>query len=477
MTRAALLVVVALGAAGCGPAVPPATASAYARLRVPAAECRAPGPATVTPEAMRADWAELEHILRRGYAGFTVVADEAAWARAFEEGRAAIPNEPIPALAFRDLLVERMRFADDNHFGFWVRGADGQRRWRSTSAHHLAHLSEATFEARDGGWVDAEGRALLTCGDQVRPTWSDGAPSARLVVLSVEPTEAIECRARGPEGEATISYALRPVARDVDRGPAFERREGAAPWLRLRTLGMARRDALDRFVASAEAARDASVVVLDVRGNGGGSDRFLLAWFAALTSQDLSYFDTLRVSSDVELQGALTFWTCEAALAGGDAAGDAWMRERIAQATRALDTAMRERGPYVDRIEGTYTEPGQAPAPFAGRLVLVTDRACGSACETSVLLARQLPGTIVVGENTEGTMKVGELRYYRLPRTGVWTSVGRRAHRDPATGGFPEGIGYAPDVWLDGARVEADVEAIVSCLGDPSCASGLPHSR
>ncbi len=456
-------------ALGCGASVSPETREAYASLRVEPAQCNAPGPETVTPAAMRADWARLETILRRGYAGFTEVADEARWARAFTEGAAAIPSEPVSAIAFRDLLVERLRFADDNHFGFWVRGPDGVRHFRSTSAHRFAHLSDAVFERRGDDWVDPDGRVLVGCGDRIQPAWVEGGLAHRLVVLSTDALSSVDCPVREGEGEAIATYALARPRRAPDPGPAFERRPGAVPWLRVRTCGMARRDALERFVASARAAREAPVVILDVRGNGGGSDRFLLSFFAELTSQPLRYFDTLRVSSDVELQGALTFWACQGRL-GGDEAGSAWMQARVDQAAAALDTAMRERGPFVDRIEGTYTEPGRAPTPFRGRLVLVTDRACGSACETAVLLARQLEGTLVVGENTEGTMKVGELRHYRLPETGVWVSVGRRVHRDPALGGFPEGRGYLPDVWLDGADVERDVAAIAACLGEPSCA-------
>jgi len=91
-----------------------------------------------------------------------------------------------------------------------------------------------------------------------------------------------------------------------------------------------------------------------------------------------------------------------------------------------------------------------------------------------VLLARQLPGALIVGENTEGTMKVGELRFYRLPETGVWVSIGRRVHRDPATGTFPEGRGYAPDLWLDASDPDAAVRALVACLRDDACAATLP---
>lgn len=466
--------IAALALASCAAAVSPATREAFGALRVSASECRAPGPETVTPDAMGADLDVLARVLARGYAGYTTVGDEARWAGVFDELREAVGDAPRSAEAFRDLLAERLRFADDNHLGFWIRGADGARRWRAAGAHQQAALSEARFVHEEGAWRDEEGRALGACAEHLVAVWQDGALTHRLVALAATPPATLACDA--PD-DAPRAFALRPIARTRDLGPAFEREDAELPWLRVRTLGMAQRAALDRFVASAAEVREAPVVVLDLRGNGGGSDRFLLAWFSHLTSQPLRYFDTLRVSSDVELQGALTFWSCEAEAAAGDDAGAAWVRARVAQAERALETAMRERGPFVDRIEGTYTEPGRAPAPFRGRLILLVDRGCGSACETAVLLARQLEGALVVGENTEGTMKVGELRHYRLPATGVWVAAGRRAHSDPALGTFPEGRGYLPDVWLDGTSTERDVIALARCLTTPPCPAALDAAR
>jgi len=473
--RVASLLLWASLVAACGPSIDASTRRAYTRWRVPASECRAPGPAEVGPAAMRADWAHLRTLLERGYAGYPLAADEAGWARVFEDGEAALPTEPVEAIAFRDFLVERLRFVDDNHMGFWVRGPDRRRRWRSTSAHHLAHRSDVSFERRDGEWVDPGGRPLARCGDRpaadlVRPVWTDEGLERRVVVRSPEPLAELSCTLGGE----AVALPVRAWTRRRDRGAAFERRDAEFPWLRVRSLGMARRDALERFVQSAALVRDEDVVVLDVRGNGGGSDRFLLRWFRALTAQDLRYFDTLRINSEVELQGAATFWGCQGALASGDGAGSAWIRSRVRQAEQERERAMAERGPFVERIEGHYVERGRAPSRFEGRLVLLTDRGCGSACETSVLLARQLPGALIVGENTEGTMKVGELRFYRLPDTGVWVSIGRRVHRDPATGTFPEGRGYAPDVWLDAIDPDAAVRRLVACLRDARCAATLP---
>jgi C-terminal processing protease CtpA/Prc len=91
--------------------------------------------------------------------------------------------------------------------------------------------------------------------------------------------------------------------------------------------------------------------------------------------------------------------------------------------------------------------------------VLLVDRGCASACEMTVALARQIPGVIVAGERTRGSMAAGEIALFRLPRSGVLVTLGTRAFRDPL-GGFAETRGFVPDVLLAGADAAARAEAL-----------------
>lgn len=453
---------------------------AYSDLLSAPSSCREPAPPRVGPRGMARDFDVLERALRRGYGGFELAGDEGTWSRVFTEGRAALPDEAMTPLAFRDLLLDRLAFLDDNHVGLWVY-VDGRRRWRSTSGHHQAYVADVRFERRGGGFRDAEGRALVGCGDRspeeaLRPLVSGALPAPRYapLVLSREPIEAISCRLRAEDGEpAEETYPMSPIDLRGARGPAFERLDAPFPWLRLRTLFTDRADALERFVQTGVELRDAPVIVLDLRRAGGGSDRFLLRWFRNLTDRTFAYWETDALESEVTLQGALTFWQCVRAFSGGaDDGGRSWLDRRVARARRELDEAMRERGPFRERDPAALRLPGVAPERYRGRVILVVDRGCGSACETSVLLARQLEGAVIVGENTEGVMKVGELRWYRLPNSGVWISLGHRSHHDPFEG-FRESYGYAPDLWLDGTDPEARIRDLAACLADEGCGAEL----
>lgn len=455
---------------------------AYGDLVRPEAMCRAPAPAEVTPAQMAADHEVLERLLRRGYGGFELAGDEARWAEVFASGRAALPSEPVTPLAFRDQLLEELTFLDDNHVGLWLY-ADGRRTWRSTSGHHQAYVGAMRF-TRDGDrWLDAEGRALVDCDhgppqDILRPVVGDALPALAHapIVLSREPVASITCQLAPSEGDPVeVSVPMQRLGMRGTRGPSFERLEADFPWLRLRTLFTDRRDALNRFVSSGVEHRDAPVIVLDLRRAGGGSDGFLLRFFRNLTDQTFAYWETDALESEVTLQGALTFWQCVRSFSGSsDAGGREWLDNRIARAERELDEAMNERGLFRDRNPEALRLPGVAPQRYAGRFILLIDRGCGSACETSVLLARQLEGAVIVGENTEGVMKVGELRWYQLPNSRVWISLGHRHHHDPFEG-FRESYGYAPDIWLDSEDPDGDVRRLAACLADPECGEELRY--
>lgn len=472
----ALLLVIACGVIACGRPVTPETRQAYADLVVPPAQCAAQAPEGVEPVEVRRDLRVLERVIRRAYGGFESAGDEARWARAFGAIRAAVPDTAMEPLDLRDLLIEHLDFMADNHVGLWLYVPD--REWRSSFGHAQAYVApSARFTRRAGGFVDDEGRRLESCDgaspeEVLRPTAGPALPRLDHVpyVLSRTSRDSLRCELSGAEA---VEYAL--VRLDVSQsspGDAFERVAAPFPWLRLRSLFADRRSALEEFVASAEGLRGEPVVVLDLRRAGGGSDRFLLRWFRELTSQTLHYWETDALTSEATLQGALTFWGCVRAAGGADPAGQAWLDARVERARDELDEAMRRRGLFRERTREARELEGRAPSPFAGRLLLVVDRGCNSACETSVLLARQIPGALVVGENTEGTMKVGELRWYRLPESRLWISLGMRAHRDPEAR-FEEGRGFLPDIWLDGVDPDARIQELARCLADDACAERL----
>ena len=464
----AAVIFVAMSLAACGGAPPPATPDqrrAVSELLIPEGECRAAGPRRVSRAEALADLERLEQLFERGYAGYEAVAAE-RWSEASRSVRAGLPDSMTPR-ALRDRIARAYRFLDDNHVGFWI--FDPERDWVSTGSH--ARPFAGAPLTRDGdGFRDEGGRALAGCepslASVVRPLQTGATLELVPVIVAEEPPPPIRCGA--------VELALEPLGElPVSRGPAFEREGGEVV---LRSLMTTQADGLERFVAAAEALRREPLVRLDVHGTGGGADRYLVRFFGAFAGTRIDYWTTGALTSETTLQGAANFWRCvRASSTDAGSAGRAWLDDRIARAEQDLDQAA-PRAPFRELRHERMHVPVRAPRPFAGRLIVVTGPGCASACETTVLLARQIPGTWIVGQNTSGTMKVGELRWYRLEESAVWVALGRREHRAPG-GGFEEGRGFVPDVWIDGSDFEGALERLSGCATDPPCAARVDAAR
>ncbi|MEM9193078.1 MAG: S41 family peptidase, partial [Myxococcota bacterium] len=449
---------------------------AYRNLRVGAEQCREAAPSELTPRQMADDFAVFERTLRRGYGGYELAGDEAFWTHRFQRIQNAVPRSSTDSLTFRDQLADGVSFLNDNHAGLWL-FAGGERRFRGTGGRHQAYVVGLRFDRAGDAFVDPDGGTFLDCGNEqvLRPIFDATTRAVRYapLLLSREPITEVRCRIRRASGEVVErSPPVEAVDLRGTGGPPLERLEASFPWIRLRTLFTTRSGALEDFVATAAPVREAPVVVLDLRRTGGGSDRYLIRWFRNLTAQSLRYWETDALESEVTLQGARNFWGCAQAHSRTDAGGNEWLDQRIARADRELDEALQTRGLFRERTREALRVTGRAPRRFGGRLLLVVDRGCASACETAVLLARQVPGAVIAGENTGGVMKVGELRWYRLPHSRIWVGLGHRVHRDPF-GDFEESIGFLPDVWLDGRDPEADIQRLAECLATADCGEAL----
>ncbi len=459
--KLALALALLVGCSNAAPDPSPADRRAYTEHRVPANLCREPGPERIDRAAMLRDLAVLERLFDRGYAGRDLAGTDEDWARAHAQAREEAP-EQATLEEFRDLLALRYRWLDDNHVGFWY--FDTARHWQSTG-HHDRPWAGPVLVPEDEGVRDEEGRLARFCTPTIEPDafWGSEGLTGRPIFLASEELGPIHCRL----DEEPVSYPVERLTPFSDPGgPTFERSGGRAV---IRSLMTTHAGALEEFVASAESLRHEPVVLLDFRFTGGGADRYLVRFFARFTSQRLRYWTTGALVSETTLQGARNFWGCVRNGTRPNTSGRAWVDRRIARAERDLDEGMA-RGPFYDFRSQRKHVPPKVDEPFAGRLIVATGPRCASACETAVLLAKQIPGAWIVGQNTSGTMKVGELRWYRLPESKMWVALGRRSHTDP-TGEFQEAIGFVPDLWIDGEDAEARLDEIYACAADPECAA------
>lgn len=471
----------------------PTTSNPFRDLLVPSDACVAPPPATISRQDALGDLQRVERILRQGYAGFDVLTRSGLdWAEVFRSARAAVEGltEPISIEDFRRFLIRTFSVTRDGHLAFWTVAANGKWQWGSAGAHQDAFGADVALgRAADGSWtvrhspdpsvlgsvvLDCEGDPLdellrlTVVGDPPEPAWL-------LTRMSVTPPGPLSCRLQSNNGVHSKQLPLHRLRVSESKAlpgmPVFERAGGEVLRLRLRNLGDSERASMEAFVATGSMARTARAVIIDVRGNPGGSDTFVRDWFKELTAGPLRYSVIEELQSDVTLQGAVNWLTCKLASKKLQADARSAVEQELSEATKDLEHAAdRVRRPYRDWSVRSPMDQGQAPTPFSGSLVVLVDSSCASSCESLVMYARQIPGALIVGENTAGVGVFGEVRPYRLPSSGIWMQAGRKWFHDPnPTKVAEEGRGYLPDIWIDSEEAGAVVDGLASCLAQEGC--------
>jgi hypothetical protein len=91
-----------------------------------------------------------------------------------------------------------------------------------------------------------------------------------------------------------------------------------------------------------------------------------------------------------------------------------------------------------------------------------------------VTYAKQLPGTVLVGENTGGVGEFGELKSYLLPSSRLWVQAGTEWFTSHGVAvRAEETVGYMPDFWIDDPDADVVTKKLAACLARPECATKL----
>jgi hypothetical protein len=202
----------------------------------------------------------------------------------------------------------------------------------------------------------------------------------------------------------------------------------------------------------AELHRSGKDYILDLRGNSGGDSHMgeNLVYILAGRQLDppISFFNELVNVSALETRVNM------AQLAGGD----------ISQRQQALDAAKTNPTQPLSVNKGDpnakahYSLGELGSEAFQGKVVVLVDRQCASACEVTTLFLKTLPFVVVVGEATAGVLHFANSGLIQLPNSKILfglptTWIGF------ADGVYRESIGISPDI-----QTPTDAEALTSAL-------------
>lgn len=423
----------------------------------------------------RADIVAARDAIRENHPG-PVDTSDPGFGRRMDEGYAAAVERADKAISFDGYAAAVRSFAavfHDGHLGISMTVARHSLRWPG----FLPALRGQRYVVRAAEGDDAPpaGTEIVSCDGRPLEDWMRRdvfpfAPGARPDVQSswvrLAPQVLVDAgnpfRARAARCLISTAGVTREVElawRDIDRAALEGRMRqaawGEAPAFAVRDFGegglwvsmpsfapdSAGEAELHRMIAAAPSWRTRRALVLDVRGNTGGSSVWghdlLQALFGAVPEPaDAAVYVEWRVSS-----GNQRHVEAIAARLGEQFGPDASVAAGFRQIADGLLAALR-------RGQSLYREPDE-PAPASlqkppGRLdetalklpvFLLTDGRCASACDDFVDMALRYPNVVHVGAATDVDSPYMEIRPVPLPSGIATLNLATKVYRNrPRTG-------------------------------------------
>jgi hypothetical protein len=299
---------------------------------------------------------------------------------------------------------------------------------------HLAQFGQKYF---DDALAEAKSAAL-----QIR-----GNASCTQVI-----TKYLRAWRRGHLGVEDITPAPAAAAPEQSAGGASAQHLKSAPTIEIlstKTLRLTlknfepyNRDALMALIkARHEDLEGHPNWIIDVRGNGGGSDNSYEPLMPWLMLDDVASASAEILATRANIEG----WTRICAL---DAPEDAECQKSLSESIARMRKAVP--GTYVAMEDGgamSYGHVERLEPHRPLRVAILIDGGCGSSCEQFALEARQSFSVKLIGQRTFGSLDYSNLRPHDLPsgRRRLWYAT-TRSTRIP--GLMVDVAGVPPDIYL-----------------------------
>ncbi|MDY4253205.1 MULTISPECIES: S41 family peptidase [unclassified Clostridium] len=191
---------------------------------------------------------------------------------------------------------------------------------------------------------------------------------------------------------------------------------------------------LDLFIESGQKYKDEPILIIDLRGNTGGSDRYYLQWIKNYLGK---YIDNtksyIRKKSRLVLIQEIDMLENEQHISKEN-------EEVLNSFKKELESGEYEKW-FSSSVKGEFTEN-------ENKIFVLIDKDVASSGEGFVDTLRHMENVIFVGGNTRGCHLVTNLSHYQLPNSKVTLSFGDGIIIR-AEGENNDAIGFEPDIWVD----------------------------
>ncbi|MEZ4744031.1 MAG: S41 family peptidase [Bdellovibrionota bacterium] len=436
----------------------------------------------INGEQRKKDVTFLRQFLPRSYGGYDYVKDQGFnWDSFFSNIENIEPNQNLTTEEWQQSLATALSGIQDSHFAVISKDKnDSVKKWSQPGLKaNLAFTTDLIVDKKkkiiSGGIGTISNCKNFKFDEILNPTISTfSGDNLRPIVLAAKEPAPLTCIVHNLQGKSSLNtWNWRPLnknnleASKTDENIfSVSQNESGLTLVKLSSLYAKDSDIWQNFIETAWKIRKSKIVILDLRGNQGGNSAPLLSWLQILR-------DALpdRTATFNQLNSAWTkvllvnFFTHQLAYNIGD---DPWQEHCHVWRDKTLDDLRKINSSNIeDKSWDTYiTKPtellNQVPTtsnpPFAGKLIILTDRHCASACELGIKAMTGNENNIIVGENTNGMAVIGENGEVVLPGSFMRIRWGQWIEKDLSNGfeGYAEGSGFTPKYWVDFSKVSPE---------------------
>jgi hypothetical protein len=413
-------------------------------------------PATAAAE----DIEHLFYLFSHGYSGYAFFNNNNAFETAKNRILQELKNRPIwPVTALSELIYRELQFISDTHISIGGNKLSVHNDYwydRTLEFNLTNSNSNSKFDYdydRDYNYsyfLKGRNYTLLSVNGTDPELYlfpslnAKGGAIYRLGTVTVKEPAALQLTVINEGEEKQVFIDLEQSKFSYFSNDIFrEDTVGGIPVIRIRSFGDSNTAALSEFIQTAAAYRDAPVVILDIRGNGGGNERWPVDWIKNLTGRRA---EAVFIRSELESKTSMT---------GRANAFNYWFND---QNVSAYSREVSRYNEIIKAFESGDRQPGWSSAVYPGlslipndtTIVVITNDLVASAGEGLLMRISQLENVVIVGENSMGALAFGNISAHILPnsRLWIWMPVNFGIFLDQQ---FREGLGIFPDIWVPAA--------------------------
>lgn len=198
---------------------------------------------------------------------------------------------------------------------------------------------------------------------------------------------------------------------------------------------------MERLVAPGKELRNAKKIILDLRGNGGGDSDIARRFLENLNSSETMNLNYAKLNTQGSRLAEISIFA-----------------EPLDDYKKRKDKILLD---PVCKWQRSEPHP-VGEALYRDQLVVLTDRNTASSAEIMVKCIKDnIPQSVIIGENTSGTLNTGDIRYYYLPNSLIFLEIPTAIF----AGIFDEGTGFYPDFWCMDDAMKAAIEWLSEAAG------------